>query len=204
MKTEKDFLNIELHALVAKYGFGNVERALFHIGKTRGNIRDRAGRSRSHSDQSNKSQSESSPIKQLTARDYVSHMELDPELKIAIEVAAMSYEKKSFLPTIAEIKNFFSMYEIDVPRSLSRASAIPRVFGYLAGLTPHEVRSLLESSMFSGPARLAPIADAIRRSSAQRTHQVAAERVHESNEPLSEVLEQKNKKPSKPPVPKII
>ena len=76
---------------------------------------------------------------------------------------AQRFHSKSFLPTFGDIANFCQTYNIDVPASKSRASAIPRVFKFIAAMEADEIQRMLDEGMFSGPARLGPIADAIRR-----------------------------------------
>ena len=51
---------------------------------------------------------------------------------------------------------------IEEPRSKSRASGIPRVFKFLVTMDVADVERMLDDRMFSGPAQLGPIADAIR------------------------------------------
>lgn len=99
----------------------------------------------------------------LTATRYVSRMRVAAEMQSPLDELAEKFENKTFLPTYGEIKDFCSTYAIDRPASASRASAIPRVFKRLAQLGTEEIRELLQTDAFSGPARLGPIADAIRR-----------------------------------------
>ena len=66
------------------------------------------------------------------------------------------------MPTFGDIRNFCQVYGIDEPASKSRASAIPRVFKFMATMSDEEVQGILDGGMFSGPSRVGPIADAIR------------------------------------------
>ena len=76
--------------------------------------------------------------------------------------AAQLFEDGKFLPTIADIREFCRVYRVQLPKSASRASSVPRVFSFLATMDTTGIIKLLDDGTFSGPARLAPIADAIR------------------------------------------
>ena len=100
----------------------------------------------------------------LTASEYTAKMELPPDKQSAIGELAERFERKAFLPTFGDIANFCQMHDINVPASKTRANAIPRVFKFLAtDMEADEVQRILDDGMFSGPSRLGPIADAIRR-----------------------------------------
>jgi hypothetical protein len=82
--------------------------------------------------------------------------------------AAQCFEDGSFLPGIADIREFCRIHNIELGKSVSRASSIPRVFTFLAAMDTARIKKLLDEGAFSGPTRLAPIADAIRSRSARR------------------------------------
>ena len=97
-----------------------------------------------------------------SAPEYVDKMDLPSEKVAAVSELARRYQQKSFLPTFRDISSFCQAYEIQVPSSNSRVSAIPRVFRFLAELEPTEVQQILDDGWFSGPSKLGPIADGIR------------------------------------------
>jgi len=97
-----------------------------------------------------------------SAPEYVDRMNLPVEKVVAVSELARRYQQKLFLPTFRDISSFCQTYEIQVPASNSRASAIPRVFKFLAELEPGEIQQILDDGWFSGPSRLGPIADGIR------------------------------------------
>lgn len=109
------------------------------------------------------------------AIEYASKMEFTDDKKIAVTTLAERFERKDFLPTFGDIRNFCDVYGINVPASKTRASAIPRVFKFLANeMGADEVQRIVDDGMFSGPSRLGPIADAIRRNGrASRTSRLA-------------------------------
>ena len=97
-----------------------------------------------------------------TAVEYVARMGLPDELEYPMSDAAKRFQDKAFLPTMGDVRHFCEVHRIAPPASGSRESAIPRVFQFLSRIDPDAIESILNGGMFSGPARLGPIADAIR------------------------------------------
>ncbi len=97
-----------------------------------------------------------------SAVDYVYKMTLPQDKSVVMTRAAQRFEDGEFLPNIASIREFCRIYNIEMGKTASRASSIPRVFTFLAAMDSAEITKLLDESVFSGPTRLAPIADAIR------------------------------------------
>ena len=119
------------------------------------------------------------PNSKVTATEYVSKLELPPEKKHVLGVLAERFERKKFMHSFGDIDNFCQIHRIDVPKSRSRAGAIPRIFKFLAGMEMTDIQRMLDYEMFSGPAQVAPIADAIRRNgraSRATNHTPASER----------------------------
>ena len=105
-----------------------------------------------------------------SAIDYVEKMTL-PQSKAEIMMcAARRFEDGGFLPSIADIREFCRIHNVDLGKSASRASSVPRLFTFLAAMDTDEIVKLLDEGAFSGPARLAPLADAIRNRSAAHGH----------------------------------
>ena len=156
-----------LRSMVLERGFEQVDESLREIGlselylkqskqKNRTSIRNRAAKA-----------SKGRP--KATAPQYVAKMELSSEKESLVVELAGRFQDKSFLPTFGDIANFCHFYQIDEPSSKSRASAIPRIFKFLASMEADDVQRILDQGMFSGPSRLGPIADAIRRNGRART-----------------------------------
>ena len=103
-----------------------------------------------------------------TAVEYVARMDLPDELGGPMSDAAKRFQDKAFLPTIGDIRHFCEVHGITPPANGSRSSAIPRVFQFLSTRDADEIESILNGGMFSGPARLGPIADAIREAGRNR------------------------------------
>ena len=165
----KDKLKETLDELVFQFGFEQVGRSLREI-RNSGRLVS-SSKKKEISDHSACVTKPTRRKSKVSAPEYVEKMKLDSNKEsIALELATR-FERKDFLPTFGDIDNFCQIYGIDTPLSKSRASSIPRVFKYIASMETGEMRRILEDGMFSGPSRLAPIADAIRRSGrARRIH----------------------------------
>lgn len=98
-----------------------------------------------------------------TAPQYVAKMELSLEKETSVAELAERFHAKAFLPSFGDITNFCRIYSIDVPASRTRANAIPRVFKFIAEMEADDIQRIVDEGLFSGPSRLGPIADAIRR-----------------------------------------
>ena len=147
-------------SMVRAYGYGEVNRSLMEVpvldqipGAKRGNG------SRTPSD----GRKPARRVPRVTAPRYVEKMALRPEVEAAVVELANRFQDKTFLPTFGDIAHFCRVYGIDEPASRSRASAIPRVFKFLATMEAKDIQKIVDWRMFSGPARVGPIADAIRR-----------------------------------------
>ena len=97
-----------------------------------------------------------------TAASYVDRMSLSSNKINVIRRVATMFDGKEFLPSLSDIQEFATVFGFDLPKSATRASAIPRVFGFIASMDTSEIEKILDDGVFSGPARLGPIADAIR------------------------------------------
>lgn len=106
----------------------------------------------------------------LSAVDYVNKMTLPQEKAEIMVRAAQRFEEGGFLSSIADIREFCRIHNVELGKSASRASSVPRVFTFLAAMDTAEITKLLDEGAFSGPTRLAPLADAIRNRSAVRGH----------------------------------
>lgn len=149
-----------LRSMVIQYGFERVDRSLREIRISDPQL--------GNSDQSwtpnnnGKASNPKRPRLKVTAPQYIAKIDISPESVSAVSELANRFEDKSFLPTFGDIRNFCKTYGIAEPVSKSRASAIPRVFKFIAAMEADDAQKILDYGMFSGPSRLGPIADAIR------------------------------------------
>ena len=158
-----------LMSLVRQHGHAAVEQSLREIKAS--SRQDQRFTKPEESRSMSKRMSATKPKKgkpKTTAPDYVSRMDLPSEKGPVLAKLAEDFQNKTFLPTIGDIRNFCEIYGINEPTSKSRIDAIPRIFKFLSNMAIEDVQNILDISMFSGPSRLAPIADAIRRNAEQR------------------------------------
>lgn len=155
----KNPIEAALRPIVRQYGLGSV---LESLGKIADAQRESSGQTRGSSDADRGKKPKKRSVK-ATAPEYVSKMELSSEKVAPVANLAECFERKAFLPTFGDIAHFCQIYGIEVPASKTRASAIPRVFKHLAAMETEEIQRILDDGLFSGPSRLGPIADAIRR-----------------------------------------
>ena len=76
---------------------------------------------------------------------------------------ATRFDAKSFMPAFNDAAEFCHIYGIEPPASRSRSNVIPRVFKRIAALETDQIQRIVDGGHFSGPSRLGPISDAIRR-----------------------------------------
>ena len=155
----KNPIEAALRPIVRQYGLGSV---LESLGKIADAQRESSAQVGGSSDADSGKKSKKRSIK-ATAPAYVSKLELSSEKVAPVVDLAERFERKEFLPTFGDIAHFCQMYGIEVPASKTRASAIPRVFKHIASMETEEIQRILDDGLFSGPSRLGPIADAIRR-----------------------------------------
>ena len=165
-----DDLRAALASMVERYGFSTVFRILHEIetGDSGPNARANAAvqrRARPRSGRRTK--------QRLSAVDYVQAMRVPADRAAVVRRAAEEFERGVFLPTLGDVRGFCDAHGIKEPRSRSRASGIPRIFKFLAAMEVADVERMLDDRMFSGPASLGPIADAIR-SKAKEYREAAA------------------------------
>lgn len=155
-------LNDILLSLVRQYGIEQVEQSLrmVHDYARADNLEDESTRLRSKPyPTSSNTKKRNRPKK--TASRFVANLPLDPEHRTILSQLAQKFDEKLFLPTISDIRLFCDYYGIDAPNS--RAGAISRIFRFLSSTPATHARKILQAGTYSGPSRLGPIADAIRR-----------------------------------------
>ena len=159
-----------LRSMVRRYGFEQVNESLQEIGISDSYLEKPNHKAMPPTDSVDAQANKRTP--RITAIEYVAKMDLPPEKKAPVTELAKRFERKSFLPSTGDIANFCQVYRLDKPASKSRASAIPRVFKYIASMDAIAIQKILDEGMFSGPSRLGPIADAIRNNGRARTSEI--------------------------------
>lgn len=156
--TEAKYLKDMLCLMVDRHGPERVEWALHEV------VSAHRRKDFNKKKASPKNSAKATPKKKkTTAPEYVAKMELPSEKKRGMAELAKRFEEKSFLPSFGSIREFCLVYRIVEPASKSRVSALPRVFKFIATMETSNIQRILDDGLFSGPARLGPIADAIMR-----------------------------------------
>ena len=150
-----------LRVIVRQYGFEQVKQSLREV-QTSVRQLNSPKQGKTLADNDTTTRPKKKRVK-LNALENVAKLELSSEKVPIVAELAKRFESKAFLPTFGDIRNFCQIYGIDEPASKSRASAIPKIFKFLSTMETDELQRILDEEMFSGPSRLAPIANEIRR-----------------------------------------
>ena len=150
-------LRTALSSMVERFGFDSVSQTLRELET------DQVKQKTRRADPPKRAPNNGSGNKRrVSAVEYVRTMALPAERAEVIGRAAEEFERRTFLPTVGDVRSFCEVYGIEEPRSKTRTSGIPRIFKFLITMNAAEVKTMLDDRMFSGPAELGPIADAIR------------------------------------------
>jgi len=155
-KPDKLLLEL-LSALVRHWGAEAVRHALEAV-EVREIHTDPSGRA---SDLSARNQS-----KRLTPRDVVAKLDIPEARKRVLSQLADQFERKQFLPSVGDIRNFLMMRGSDVPNLKQRSEAFKRVLVAISDLPDERLEKLAREGRHSGPSQLGPLSDAIQASSA--------------------------------------
>ena len=154
-------LETALQSIVRRYGFAQVSRCLQEISLSESEI-EHSELDGGFSDSAVFAKSTPRRPK-LSATEYVSKLDLPLGNKPAVLELAERFESKDFLPTFGDIANFCRTNGLETPKAKTRASAIPRIFKFMSTMDPSRIQAILDVDMYSGPSKLGPIADAIRK-----------------------------------------
>ena len=86
---------------------------------------------------------------------------LPPDQEAPLLVLAERFDNKTFLPSVADAREFLGMMGDDASTLKDRSAAFPLVLRRLRELTPAQIEAIAASPRFSGPARLGPLSEAI-------------------------------------------
>ena len=147
-----------LASIVERFGFERVSRTLHEMASQ--HTRLKAGKGVNAHERARNKGAENR--RRRSAVEYVRTMNIAAARAEVVVRAAREFERRTFLPTLGDVRGFCEVYGIEEPSSKSRVSGIPRIFKFLATMDTTDVEQILNEGRFSGPAELGPIADAIR------------------------------------------
>ncbi|MEY9782031.1 hypothetical protein ABIA23_003433 [Sinorhizobium fredii] len=160
MRKENMVLKDILSALVRGYGSEQVHRALTEVS------RRSPGDGQSNFDgmPSKPKKAERSSAK-LTATDIAARSDAPAETKQLLLSLASRFDRKAFLPTIGDVRNFLEMRGIPSRNLKQRPDAFRQVLRIVSSMPPEALEKLIRESRHYGPSELGPLSDAIRSTS---------------------------------------
>jgi hypothetical protein len=141
------FLVKLIRTLVEEWGYADVEKALAQV----------SGVSRDPS-----MNREASQRKKPTAVEQVARLSIPDREREALLVIAAKFDRKEFLPSVVDIREFLAMRGEDSGRLKDRLEGFRRLLRSLSQLPSDTLQGLANSARYSGPAQLGPLSDAIR------------------------------------------
>lgn len=129
----------------------------------------------------------------LTAAIMADKVNLPPGQKQLVQMLAVKFDSKQFLPTSGDIKYFFEVHGEATPPSKQRIESFRRVLRVLSSLPEGALKKMVDDDAHSGPSSLAPLSDAIRSVGAQRLEK------YEQSQPSSGEIESPKERPDQGP-----
>ena len=157
---ENATLRLKLWSMIDQYGIDQVAQVLQEV---RGSCSRPKEAKANRPPRKQEAGTRKKPQEKAAVSEYVAKMEVPAGNRVAITELAKRFQDGAFLPTFADISDFCALHGIEEPKSKSRASAVPRVFKFLAAMGAKDVMRIVDHKLYSGPTRLGPIAEAIRR-----------------------------------------
>ncbi|MFL6845933.1 MAG: hypothetical protein ACJ8ER_13760 [Allosphingosinicella sp.] len=103
---------------------------------------------------------------QRTPTDQVKMLKLPRDKKRVLLEMAIDFENKKYLPTISDARNHLEMLGLDGGAIKSRTESFKALLPILVDMPPEALERTRRRGGQGGPARLGPLADAIRESGA--------------------------------------
>lgn len=149
--------------LLARYGRSELQRRLELLLDNAGPAPSASRRKRAPKSVPGKRRS-----KRKSAAEYVEAMDVPEARKGVMRGIAKRFDEKRFLPTIADVRYFAQVHGVDAATFRSRDTTIPRLFSLLSSMDEDRLRWIERSGMFSGPADLDSLSDAIKEAGIRR------------------------------------
>lgn len=163
MSTSSRTIEDVFDELLVRYGRSELQRRLESLLASAGPRASASRRKRAPKSGSGKRRS-----KRKSAAEYVESMDVPEARKRVMRGIAERFDEKQFLPTIADIRYFAQVHGVDAATFRSRDTATPKLFSLLSSMDEDGLRWIERSGMFSGPADLDSLSDAIREAGTRR------------------------------------
>ena len=156
MTGRKALLNGLLSTLVREWGFREVQAALAQLPDTeiRTNTGEFANVGLGGTPRPRKKA-------KLLASEQVARAQLPAAQDAALRELAMHFDRKQFLPSVADVREFLVMMGERPGAMKGRSEAFRLLLEALSNLSPERLERLANSALHSGPSQLGPLSDAI-------------------------------------------
>jgi hypothetical protein len=153
MKTRRTLLDKLMRTLVDEWGREEVAAALADTNISSGDSRGRrAGGSKLHP---------AGERLRLSATDQIERTALEGRQKEALLQLAERYDRKQFLPSVADVREFLIMIGERPIGMKDRQEAFRILLQSLLRLPEERLQQLARTALHSGPSELGPLSDAI-------------------------------------------
>lgn len=153
MKSRKALLTKLLQTLVDEWGYEDVATAL---ASTNGDLSDPLVRRAEGS-----TPQPSKKRVRLSATEQIERAGLEGEQKELLLQLALRYDRKLFLPSVADVREFLIMMGTRPIGMKDRTQAFRVLLESLMQLPVARLQQLAQTALHSGPSELGPISDAI-------------------------------------------
>ena len=166
MKTRKHVVEGLLRVLVDAWGYDVVREALNDIDDRSSLAPDMqfAKRSGGHFRMTSPNGEPRGRSRRQSAVEQAEKMPLPDDRKALILTLATRFDKRMFLPTASDVRNFLEINHATAGVLHGREAALPKVFRVLVELPDETLGKIVRDDSYSGPSRLGPLSDAIQAS----------------------------------------
>jgi hypothetical protein len=156
MKSRKALLNNLLRTLVQEWGHKEVQAALAQLA-------DAVGGTDAHLPEGGRSEGirRTRNATKLLASEQVARAKLAEAQRAVLEELALRFDRKQFLPSVPDVREFLVMMGERPGAMKDRSEAFRRLLVALSGLPLERLKRLESSALHSGPSQLGPLSDAI-------------------------------------------
>lgn len=152
MENRRALLNKLLQTLVNEWGHEEVEAALADTDVSSNHSLTKRASSPKH---------RSGEKSRLTAVAQIERAAIEGELKEALLQLAQRYDRKQFLPSVADVREFLIMMGERPTGMKDRQEAFRVLLQSLVRLPTERLQQFTRTALHSGPSELGPLSDAI-------------------------------------------
>lgn len=151
MANHKALLHRLMETIVDEWGGNEAETALSKVMETRGGRGQRA----------NNTETRARQRVRPSAIELVERSEIHDEKREPLLMLADRFDRKEFLPSVADVREFIIMTGERPVTMKDRTEAFRVLLRYLSRLPVDRLQIIAQAASHAGPAQLGPISDAI-------------------------------------------